>query len=135
MLIPATKLCDAIGLPRTTLVGWIEQGIIEPHLLPDASTGCKGTARFTIMQAVGLGVGAALRRSLRGASAEYVALMMRAYEMAGIGLLEACFKCGLVYHSVLTDDEECSPRLTAYNTQETEVNVHTLYNKCLSVVE
>lgn len=68
---------EITGLPPTTLVGWVNDGILKP--IAGGGKGRGNHHQFSLMQVVGIAIGAALRKSERSCALSYVGLVVDAF--------------------------------------------------------
>lgn len=96
MSISLNELSQLSDLSVTTLLRWVDAGILTPHVKRDEADGPSrnNAHRFTLMQCVGVLVAAELRRSLRGCSPAFVKEVVTAFATVDEKWLTAQFKQG-----------------------------------------
>jgi len=76
-MITSSRICEIAEVPSTTLADWVAKGFVIPAV--PGGVGRGNSHRFTVAQAVGVAVAAALTRSERRCSPEYVRRVVSAF--------------------------------------------------------
>jgi DNA-binding transcriptional MerR regulator len=76
-MLTMEDVCELSGLPRPTLQEWINKGLVVPS--SGSGRGPGNRYQFSPLQAVGIALGAALRRTSRGCALSFVQELVEAF--------------------------------------------------------
>lgn len=116
-----SAVCDLARVEPRTLTDWKLKGYITPAVLGEAIRGAGD--RYSLLQAVGIAVGAALRRSKRGCALSYVSEIVDAFASMPEPRLLRHFHSGRTHFTVV---HRGLPLLG--DPAEHRVNVEEIYN-------
>jgi hypothetical protein len=121
MNFDTSTICKLAGLEQRTYADWKLKGIITPAVPGEARRGAGD--RYSLLQAVGIAVGATLRRSKRGCALPYVREIVDAFASMPEPRLRRHFISGRTHFTVV---HRGLPLLG--DPAEHRVNVEEIYN-------
>jgi hypothetical protein len=121
------------GLPWPTLAGWVQKDVIKPT--HPGSKGRGNSAKFSIMQAVGIAVAAELCRQPRGCQPVYVRAIVAGFSDTPEKKLLEHFKKGLTHFLTIHGPEEHLVVILEGPKYSDMVDVKAIYDRVMEVAK